>query len=251
MWAETGFHRFQVTQPCQPWGRGLSVAGRGHVGQSTRLAAAIVDVGTRLSGGHWDGSLGLFQGLCAVGQPSVICVAWLSDLSFIGGRAGGLSRVVFSGTRGCGALASGGVGHWPARVRAVLSLCPRGRPWALREEAGNGRVVPPALPRTRSSWDVCAVSGHGLSQRGWRVSGRARRRPGIGPASLDLAFSPQAFDFLLLLRADSLHRLGLPSKDGAVRFSPYCVCDAMCVSAVPPAPGQGASPSLPRGCPWV
>ncbi|XP_077931091.1 tuberin isoform X2 [Halichoerus grypus] len=37
----------------------------------------------------------------------------------------------------------------------------------------------------------------------------------------------QAFDFLLLLRADSLHRLGLPSKDGAVRFSPYCVCDAM------------------------
>ncbi|XP_039102534.1 tuberin isoform X10 [Hyaena hyaena] len=37
----------------------------------------------------------------------------------------------------------------------------------------------------------------------------------------------QAFDFLLLLRADSLHRLGLPSKDGAVRFSPYCVCDSM------------------------
>ncbi|KAL1779937.1 tuberin isoform X1 [Sigmodon hispidus] len=35
----------------------------------------------------------------------------------------------------------------------------------------------------------------------------------------------QAFDFLLLLRADSLHRLGLPNKDGVVRFSPYCVCD--------------------------
>ncbi|XP_042636705.1 tuberin [Orycteropus afer afer] len=35
----------------------------------------------------------------------------------------------------------------------------------------------------------------------------------------------QAFDFLLLLRADALHRLGLPSKDGAVRFSPYCLCD--------------------------
>ncbi|XP_069427122.1 tuberin isoform X9 [Ovis canadensis] len=35
----------------------------------------------------------------------------------------------------------------------------------------------------------------------------------------------QAFDFLLQLRADSLHRLGLPSKDGLVRFSPYCVCD--------------------------
>nr|XP_045017589.1 tuberin isoform X1 [Jaculus jaculus]XP_045017590.1 tuberin isoform X1 [Jaculus jaculus] len=37
----------------------------------------------------------------------------------------------------------------------------------------------------------------------------------------------QAFDFLLLLRADSLHRLGLPSKDGIVRFSPYCLCDCM------------------------
>ena len=40
------------------------------------------------------------------------------------------------------------------------------------------------------------------------------------------ARSPQAFDFLLQLRADSLHRLGLPSKDGLVRFSPYCVCAA-------------------------
>lgn len=39
----------------------------------------------------------------------------------------------------------------------------------------------------------------------------------------------QAFDFLLLLRADSLHRLGLPNKDGVVRFSPYCVCDCMYV----------------------
>uniref|UniRef100_H0XFR4 Tuberin n=1 Tax=Otolemur garnettii TaxID=30611 RepID=H0XFR4_OTOGA len=37
----------------------------------------------------------------------------------------------------------------------------------------------------------------------------------------------QAFDFLLQLRADSLHRLGLPSKDGGVRFSPYCLCDCM------------------------
>ncbi|XP_005869394.1 PREDICTED: tuberin isoform X7 [Myotis brandtii] len=37
----------------------------------------------------------------------------------------------------------------------------------------------------------------------------------------------QAFDFLLLLRADSLHRLGLPTKDGVVRFSPYCLCDYM------------------------
>ncbi|KAF6271829.1 TSC complex subunit 2 [Rhinolophus ferrumequinum] len=37
----------------------------------------------------------------------------------------------------------------------------------------------------------------------------------------------QAFDFLLLLRADALHRLGLPTKDGVVRFSPYCLCDYM------------------------
>ncbi|NXJ33262.1 TSC2 protein, partial [Ciconia maguari] len=35
----------------------------------------------------------------------------------------------------------------------------------------------------------------------------------------------QVFDFLLMLRADSLHRLGLSNKDGAVRFSPYCLCD--------------------------
>ncbi|XP_003478526.2 tuberin isoform X7 [Cavia porcellus] len=37
----------------------------------------------------------------------------------------------------------------------------------------------------------------------------------------------QAFDFLLLLRADALHRLGLPTKDGIVRFSPYCLCDCV------------------------
>ncbi|XP_058851777.1 tuberin isoform X1 [Acipenser ruthenus] len=35
----------------------------------------------------------------------------------------------------------------------------------------------------------------------------------------------QVFEFLLLLRADSHHRLGVPNKDGAVRFSPYCLCD--------------------------
>lgn len=46
---------------------------------------------------------------------------------------------------------------------------------------------------------------------------------------MDCAFSLQAFDFLLLLRADSLHRLGLPNKDGVVRFSPYCLCDYMYV----------------------
>uniref|UniRef100_A0A8C6XMY8 Tuberin n=1 Tax=Naja naja TaxID=35670 RepID=A0A8C6XMY8_NAJNA len=37
----------------------------------------------------------------------------------------------------------------------------------------------------------------------------------------------QVFDFLLSLRADALlHRLGLPTKDGLVRFSPYCLCDS-------------------------
>ncbi|XP_066496483.1 tuberin isoform X3 [Tiliqua scincoides] len=35
----------------------------------------------------------------------------------------------------------------------------------------------------------------------------------------------QVFDFLLSLRADSLHRLGLATKVGLVRFSPYCLCD--------------------------
>ncbi|XP_018417160.1 PREDICTED: tuberin isoform X2 [Nanorana parkeri] len=35
----------------------------------------------------------------------------------------------------------------------------------------------------------------------------------------------QVFDFFLLLRADALKRIGLPNKDGAVRFSPYCLCE--------------------------
>ncbi|XP_034043215.1 tuberin [Thalassophryne amazonica] len=36
----------------------------------------------------------------------------------------------------------------------------------------------------------------------------------------------QVFDFFLMMRADSLHRLGVPNKDGVLRFSPYCHCDA-------------------------
>uniref|UniRef100_A0A1A8ITX1 Tuberin n=1 Tax=Nothobranchius kuhntae TaxID=321403 RepID=A0A1A8ITX1_NOTKU len=35
----------------------------------------------------------------------------------------------------------------------------------------------------------------------------------------------QVFDFFLMMRADSLHRIGVPNKDGAMRFSPYCYCD--------------------------
>uniref|UniRef100_A0A8C2IKT0 Tuberin n=1 Tax=Cyprinus carpio TaxID=7962 RepID=A0A8C2IKT0_CYPCA len=36
----------------------------------------------------------------------------------------------------------------------------------------------------------------------------------------------KVFDFLLMMRADSLHRLGVPNKDGVLRFSPYCHCDS-------------------------
>ncbi|XP_067354049.1 tuberin isoform X3 [Channa argus] len=35
----------------------------------------------------------------------------------------------------------------------------------------------------------------------------------------------QVFDFFLMMRADSLHRLGVHNKDGVMRFSPYCYCD--------------------------
>ncbi|XP_073504490.1 tuberin isoform X4 [Phyllobates terribilis] len=37
----------------------------------------------------------------------------------------------------------------------------------------------------------------------------------------------QVFDFFLLLQTDSLKRIGLPNKDGAVRFSPYCLCESV------------------------
>lgn len=57
--------------------------------------------------------------------------------------------------------------------------------------------------------------------------------------------SLQAFDFLLLLRADALHRLGLPTKDGVVRFSPYCLCDYMYVWARI-LPDATVSPVSPR-----
>uniref|UniRef100_A0A671PSJ3 Tuberin n=1 Tax=Sinocyclocheilus anshuiensis TaxID=1608454 RepID=A0A671PSJ3_9TELE len=35
----------------------------------------------------------------------------------------------------------------------------------------------------------------------------------------------KVFDWLLMMRADSLHRLGVPNKDGVLRFSPYCHCE--------------------------
>ncbi|XP_042293954.1 LOW QUALITY PROTEIN: tuberin [Sceloporus undulatus] len=57
----------------------------------------------------------------------------------------------------------------------------------------------------------------------------------------------QVFDFLLSLQADSLHRLGLATKDGPVRFSPYCLCDFVEPEKKPAgalSPPSG-SPSLP------
>ncbi|XP_053550489.1 tuberin isoform X2 [Bombina bombina] len=71
----------------------------------------------------------------------------------------------------------------------------------------------------------------------------------------------QVFDFLLLIRADSLRRLGLPNKDGAVRFSPYCLCESVTEqekktterkpagtlsppSGSPSLPSQNASPRM-------
>uniref|UniRef100_A0A452ELK5 Tuberin n=1 Tax=Capra hircus TaxID=9925 RepID=A0A452ELK5_CAPHI len=56
----------------------------------------------------------------------------------------------------------------------------------------------------------------------------------------------QAFDFLLQLRADSLHRLGLPSKDGLVRFSPYCAGGPLSPPAGPPGPAP-AGPAVRLG----
>uniref|UniRef100_A0A670Y264 Tuberin n=1 Tax=Pseudonaja textilis TaxID=8673 RepID=A0A670Y264_PSETE len=53
----------------------------------------------------------------------------------------------------------------------------------------------------------------------------------------------QVFDFLLSLRADALlHRLGLPTKDGLVRFSPYCLCDSRLPLSPPEAPLDTRSP---------
>ncbi|KAK9393371.1 tuberin [Crotalus adamanteus] len=58
----------------------------------------------------------------------------------------------------------------------------------------------------------------------------------------------QVFDFLLSLRADALlHRLGLPTKDGLVRFSPYCLCDSVepekkLASTLSPPSGSPSSP---------
>ncbi|XP_044308541.1 tuberin isoform X2 [Varanus komodoensis] len=62
----------------------------------------------------------------------------------------------------------------------------------------------------------------------------------------------QVFDFLLSLRADTLHRLGLPTKDGLVRFSPYCLCSFVEPEKKPGtlSPPSG-SPSAPSQTPAI
>ncbi|XP_068919003.1 tuberin isoform X7 [Petaurus breviceps papuanus] len=61
----------------------------------------------------------------------------------------------------------------------------------------------------------------------------------------------KAFDFLLLLRADSLHRLGLPNKDGVVRFSPYCLCDNIEPERGSEKKTSGGTLSPPTGPPSI
>uniref|UniRef100_A0AAQ4QFU6 Tuberin n=1 Tax=Gasterosteus aculeatus aculeatus TaxID=481459 RepID=A0AAQ4QFU6_GASAC len=65
----------------------------------------------------------------------------------------------------------------------------------------------------------------------------------------------QVFDFFLMMRADSLHRLGVPNKDKAIRFSPYCYCDTgdpekrvsekKPVGSTSPPAGSPAPPAAP------
>lgn len=188
------------------------------------VAAAVVGVGARPSGGHGEGSPGPLQSLCVMGQPS---------------RQGHGKRCRWP-ERGCVSWHSGPWGCL-ASVRATLPVS-WGRVWLWQEKAGDACVALPALLWPRWGWCMCCWGGAFRGAAGLRV-----HRPGICLALLDLTFSLQAFDFLLLLRADSLHRLGLPSKDGAVRFSPYCVCDAMCVSALSPAPAREPAVPIPGG----
>ncbi|XP_036593799.1 tuberin isoform X14 [Trichosurus vulpecula] len=61
----------------------------------------------------------------------------------------------------------------------------------------------------------------------------------------------KAFDFLLLLRADSLHRLGLPNKDGVVRFSSYCLCDNIEPERGSEKKASGGTLSPPTGPPSI
>ncbi|XP_040212417.1 tuberin isoform X3 [Rana temporaria] len=60
----------------------------------------------------------------------------------------------------------------------------------------------------------------------------------------------QVFDFFLHLRTDSLKRIGLPNKDGAVRFSPYCLCESVIEPEKrPPERKPAGTLSPPSGSP--
>lgn len=76
------------------------------------------------------------------------------------------------------------------------------------------------------------LAGQEQQQIGWWEAGGIfhQQRFWVIPECSEKSSLLQAFDFLLMLRADSLHRLGLTNKDGAVRFSPYCLCDLVYVS---------------------
>lgn len=107
----------------------------------------------------------------------------------------------------------------------------------------SARASPPAPPSAMKN-SVVAVSAAAFPESCAGLHGQVAAFSLLDHASC----SPQAFDFLLQLRADSLHRLGLPSKDGLVRFSPYCVCDYMY------GPGSwggwGVGSSLPSALGW-
>uniref|UniRef100_A0A6Q2YGT0 Tuberin n=1 Tax=Esox lucius TaxID=8010 RepID=A0A6Q2YGT0_ESOLU len=63
----------------------------------------------------------------------------------------------------------------------------------------------------------------------------------------------EVLEFLLMIRADSLHRLGVLNKDKVLRFSPYCYCDMgepekkTTGSVSPPA----VSPATPTSSPSI
>nr|XP_046262431.1 tuberin isoform X2 [Scatophagus argus] len=59
----------------------------------------------------------------------------------------------------------------------------------------------------------------------------------------------QVFDFFLMMRADSLHRLGVPNKDRAMRFSPYCYCDTGEIEKRMSEKKPAGSTSPPAGSP--
>ncbi|XP_026118660.1 tuberin-like isoform X2 [Carassius auratus] len=59
----------------------------------------------------------------------------------------------------------------------------------------------------------------------------------------------KVFDFLLMMRADSLHRLGVPNKDGVLRFSPYCHCDVGELEKRANEKKQAGNVSSPTGSP--